>query len=254
MYSYQLDGSDPAASSSSSSIRRSGLSSGTHNSNNNNNELTRFLHHGSYRRKHVWEFVTSAPASHHSTSSSSSSSSVTALTAMNSVQSPLILTATADKCIHILDANCGRILRSIPQAHEKSVTCLSVSQPSPHAPLPRDAHQVFLSLAPDNVLCLWDLRQATPVLRYTHHVHRREVLYANFSPCMKYFGTGSEDRTGRLFDMVAGKEAMILTGHRDVVTCVAFNPLFAQVATASYDGTVRFYADMDCPLYTSPSV
>eukprot|EP01040_Poterioochromonas_malhamensis_P023867 gene23867-biopygen8876 len=106
-------------------------------------------------------------------------------------------------------------------------------------------------MAPDNVVCLWDLRQATAVLRYPQHVHRREVLHGNLSPCMKYFGTGSEDRTGRLFDMVAGKECAVLTGHRDVVTCVAFNPLFAQIATASYDGTVRFYADADCPLYVS---
>lgn len=241
MYTYHVDGTTPGgsgASHASTTTSRRGTSTSAAAAaapSSSTVELTRFLHHGSYRRKHAWELPTS----------------ITALAAMNSVQSPLILTASSDKSIHVLDANCGRILRSIPQAHEKAITCLAVSQPSPHAPLPRDAHQVFLSMAPDNVVCLWDLRQATAVLRYTQHVHRREVLHGNLSPCMKYFGTGSEDRTGRLFDMVAGKECAVLTGHRDVVTCVAFNPLFAQVATASYDGSVRFYADADCPLYVS---
>jgi WD40 repeat protein len=238
MYTYHADGTTPGGSGTSQATITSRRGTGTSTAAaapSSTVELTRFLHHGSYRRKHAWELPTS----------------ITALAAMNSVQSPLILTASSDKSIHVLDANCGRILRSIPQAHEKAITCLAVSQPSPHAPLPRDAHQVFLSMAPDNVVCLWDLRQATAVLRYTQHVHRREVLHGNLSPCMKYFGTGSEDRTGRLFDMVAGKECAMLTGHRDVVTCVAFNPLFAQIATASYDGTVRFYADADCPLYIS---
>ena len=32
-----------------------------------------------------------------------------------------------------------------------------------------------------------------------------------------------------------------LTGHKDVVSGVAFNPIFPQLATCSYDGSVRFY-------------
>ena len=42
----------------------------------------------------------------------------------------------------------------------------------------------------------------------------------------------------------SGKELARLQGyHRDVVCGVAFNPLFPQVATASFDGRVKFYID-----------
>ena len=68
---------------------------------------------------------------------------------------------------------------------------------------------------------------------------------------LRYVGTGSEDRSARIFDLRAGRELVKLHGvHRDVVCAVAFNPLFAQFATASYDGTVRFYID---PMSVAPT-
>ena len=60
---------------------------------------------------------------------------------------------------------------------------------------------------------------------------------------MKYIATGSEDRTTRIIDVRGGKEISRLQGHRDVVSGVAFNPLFPQLATCSFDGTIRFYVD-----------
>ena len=50
----------------------------------------------------------------------------------------------------------------------------------------------------------------------------------------------------RVYDVRAGKEIARLSGHRDVVSSVAFNPIFPQLASASYDGTVRFYVDPYC--------
>ncbi len=151
--------------------------------------------------------------------------------------------------MHILDANEGRVLRTISLPHEKSLSYIALSVPSPHVPIPRDAHNVFLTTAPDNTILLWDLRQASAILRYSRHVNRREAVQVCFSPCMRYFATGSEDKTARIFDIVAGKELQKLNGHRDVVTAVAYNPLFAQLATGSYDGTVRFYCDPNQQLY-----
>ena len=39
------------------------------------------------------------------------------------------------------------------------------------------------------------------------------------------------------------KELARLQGHRDVVCDVAYNPLFSQLVTYSYDGSLRFYTD-----------
>jgi WD40 repeat protein len=153
------------------------------------------------------------------------------------------------RMLHVLDVNEGKVLRSFVHGHDKNLSYIALSTPSPHVPLPRDSHNVFLTTAPDNAVLMWDLRQATTVLRYTNHVNRREAIQVAFSPCMRFFATGSEDKTCRIFDITAGKDVQRLTGHRDVVSAVAFNPLFAQLATGSYDGTVKFYCDPTVPLY-----
>lgn len=171
---------------------------------------------------------------------------------MNSVpDAALIIVATSDKSLQIVDVTGGgRILRVIPQAHEKAVCSIALAQPSAHAPLPRAAYQTFATMATDNVACLWDLRQATCIQRLpAQHVHRRETLHAAWSPCMQYLAVPSEDRIVRIFDWRAGKVLAQLSGHRDVVTCVAYNPLFPQLATASYDGSVRFYCDPHGSVY-----
>lgn len=152
--------------------------------------------------------------------------------------------------LQILDANEGKIIRSVELFHEKNLNHITLSQPSPHAPMPRHVHNVFLTVAPDNFVSMWDLRQPSVVLRYSGHVNRSESINAAFSPCMRYFAVGSEDRAARLFDITAGKEISKLIGHKDTVTSVAFNPLFAQLATGSYDGDVRFFVDPDLPIYS----
>jgi WD40 repeat protein len=39
------------------------------------------------------------------------------------------------------------------------------------------------------------------------------------------------------------KDLIKLVGHKDVVSGVFFNPLAAQIATCSYDGSIKFYVD-----------
>jgi len=99
------------------------------------------------------------------------------------------------------------------------------------------------------------------------HVNRRDTnLGASFSPCLRYVACGSEEK-GRavLYDLrtsravnpatttnAANASASVSaaspttvrhapTPHTDCVSCVAFNPLYPQLASASYDGSVRFF-------------
>jgi WD40 repeat protein len=61
---------------------------------------------------------------------------------------------------------------------------------------------------------------------------------------MRYLATGSEDRTARIIDLIGGKELSKLSGqHKDVVSCVAWNPIFPQLVTSSFDGTFKFYCN-----------
>ena len=106
-----------------------------------------------------------------------------------------------------------------------------------------DTYNLFATAATDNIVSLWDLRAPSVVFRYSGHINRREAVTVAISPCMRYIATGSEDRTARIIDVRGGGEIVRLHGHKDVVTGVAFNPLFPQLATCSFDGTVRFYID-----------
>ena len=82
---------------------------------------------------------------------------------------------------------------------------------------------------------------------YYSHVNKREPITCDISPCLRYIATGSEDKATIIYDIRTGKVLSKLAGqHRDCVSCVAFNPLFPQLASASYDGTVKFYVDPYC--------
>jgi WD40 repeat protein len=78
---------------------------------------------------------------------------------------------------------------------------------------------------------------------------REEHIKVNMSPCMRYLSVGSEDKCGRIVDLrrlgdhASYELCKLQPQHRDVVTEVAFNPLFAQCASVSYDGVCKFFAD-----------
>jgi len=77
------------------------------------------------------------------------------------------------------------------------------------------------------------------------HTNRSQEIGAEFSPCLRYIGAGSEDRAGYIYDLRTAKPVARLTGHKDVVIDVSWHPLHPQLATASFDGTVRFYTESD---------
>lgn len=146
--------------------------------------------------------------------------------------------------MNIFDAAVGSVIRQVESVHDKNIHCIALPRPSMHVSVDgSDAYNTFLTSATDNVIALWDIRAPTCVARYSSHVNKREAVGCCLSPCLRYIATGSEDRSARILDLRTGVELAKLNGHRDVVSSVAFNPLFAQLATASYDGQIKFFVD-----------
>jgi WD40 repeat protein len=145
--------------------------------------------------------------------------------------------------ISILDATTGSIARAVECGHSRAVHHIALPRPSVHVPLSPDAYNCFLTAATDNAIRLWDLRAPSCVSLLNAHANRREAISCDISPCLRYVATGSEDKSTVIYDIRTGKVLSKLSGARDVVRCVAFHPLLAQLASGSYDGTVRFYAD-----------
>ena len=195
------------------------------------NDLKRLQSNGSYRRAHEWSF--------------SDAKSVTALANINSVLSPLLFSATSDRKLHVLDAARGAVVRSIEASHERAIHCIALPQPSVYAQLDASSYNVFATAAMDNCIVIWDIRSPSVAGRFTGHVNRREHVRCALSPCLRYLACGSEDKAARLVDLRTVTEVTRYTGHRDVVSDAAFHPISAQLATSSYDGSVKFYCSSD---------
>ena len=176
--------------------------------------------------------------------------------------------------MQVLDANEGRVARQILLPHDKNIHRIVTPIPTPHIPLSSHSFNLFTTMSAESLVLLWDLRAFNPIQRFSTHVNRRESTLNNaFSPCMKYLAIPSEDRTVRIMDLRMATSALsssapvgpatgssgsskgelfkVVTGQKDVISCVAYNPLFAQLAIGSYDGTVRFFCDPNHAQYNN---
>ncbi|TMW63448.1 hypothetical protein Poli38472_002389 [Pythium oligandrum] len=170
---------------------------------------------------------------------------LTSLTCVNgSFLSSMVIVAGSDRSLRIVDAAVGKTTRVIQEAHTRAAHSVVLPRASCFTSHPPNFYDLLLSSAPNSTIHLWDIRADNCVMRFGQHVNRVHRLGVAFSPCMRYVATGSEDRMTYLYDIRTGRCVTRLAGHTDAVTSVAFNPLYPQLATASYDGTVRFYSDV----------
>ncbi|KAG6974592.1 hypothetical protein JG688_00002993 [Phytophthora aleatoria] len=172
--------------------------------------------------------------------------SVTSLACVNGafLSSVAVITGS-DRSLRVLDVGAGgggRTVRVVRDAHSRAAHTVALPRPTCYASHPSNFYDLLLSSAPDNTTHLWDIRADNCVMRFCEHVNRVHTLGVTFSPCMRYVATGSEDRAAYIYDIRTGRRLVKLKGHTDVVTSVAFSPLHPQLATASCDGTVRFYS------------
>ncbi|GMF25681.1 unnamed protein product [Phytophthora lilii] len=171
--------------------------------------------------------------------------SVTSLACVNGAfLSSVAVVAGSDRSLRVLDVGAGgggRTVRVVRDAHSRAVHTVALPRPTCYASHPSNFYDLLLSSAPDSTTHLWDIRADNCVMRFCEHVNRVHTLGVAFSPCMRYVATGSEDRAAYIYDIRTGRRLVKLAGHTDTVTSVAFNPLHPQLATASCDGTVRFY-------------
>ena len=149
--------------------------------------------------------------------------------------------------ILIFDAISGKISRVVESNHDRSIHCIALPQPSVHISIPQSNYNIFATSSTDNIISLWDIRQPQTIFRYSDHINRREKIQCSFSPCMRYLATGSEDRTVRIIDIQSGgKQISKLSGyHRDVVSSVDYHPIYPQLISGSYDGTIRCFTCND---------
>eukprot|EP00698_Gefionella_okellyi_P009607 TRINITY_DN2459_c0_g1_i4.p1 TRINITY_DN2459_c0_g1~~TRINITY_DN2459_c0_g1_i4.p1 ORF type:complete len:730 (-),score=168.58 TRINITY_DN2459_c0_g1_i4:73-2262(-) len=166
---------------------------------------------------------------------------------VNGFMSNLVLCAGSNRTVSVYDAAVNKTVASFEDAHSRPVHTIAMAAASAVcASIPPSQYELFATSAPDSTVKLWDLRQQKCVQLLTGHTNRGvHPVGIALSPCLRYAASGSEDRAVYVFDLRAGSFLHRLGGHSDVVSDVAFNPHHPQLATASFDGTLRFFSDID---------
>ncbi|XP_071798693.1 WD repeat-containing protein 27-like [Asterias amurensis] len=168
---------------------------------------------------------------------------ITALSAVNGFHSYVVMCAGSDKSLEILDMNVGRSVRILPNAHTRPVHCICQNEGSAYVSHPPSAYDLFTTAAVTDSIKLWDVRTNRCVRRFEGHMNRAHRCRLTVSPCAKYIASGSEDKSAYIFDVRAGTYIQKLSGHTDVISDVAFHPLYPELVTASLDGKIRLYSE-----------
>ncbi|XP_038078106.1 WD repeat-containing protein 27-like isoform X2 [Patiria miniata] len=155
---------------------------------------------------------------------------ITALSAVNGFHSYIVMCAGSDKSLEFFDMNVGRSIRTVPTAHSRPAHCICQNEGSAYVSHPPSAYDLFLTAAVTDSIKLWDLRTNRCVKRFEGHMNRAHRCGVAISPCAKYIATGSEDKSAYVFDIRTGTYIHKLSGHTDVVSDVAYHPLYPEVS------------------------
>ncbi|XP_033101043.1 WD repeat-containing protein 27-like [Anneissia japonica] len=120
---------------------------------------------------------------------------LSALSAINSFYSYIILCAGSDKSLEVFDMNVGKSVRVTNNAHERTVHVVKQNQGSAYVTHPSSAYDLFATAAITDGIKIWDLRTNRCVKRFEGHQNRVHPCGLSFSPCGKYIATGSEDKS-----------------------------------------------------------
>mgnify|MGYP006272616435 CR=1 FL=1 len=96
----------------------------------------------------------------------------------------------------------------------------------------------------DGKVTIWDYNTGT-LQKAIQVTYPRNYSGATFSQDRKYLATGACDNIAKIWDWQSGKQLATLTGHSRLVRICRFNPKQDMLATASYDGTVKFWREKE---------
>ena len=169
---------------------------------------------------------------------------VTCVAAHNSFPSGLVFFSGSSGVVAAYDVCAERCVVRLANPHTRPVQRLGLASACQHAGHPAGTLEVFTTSAPDGVVKLWDLRCTSSAVRsFASHVNKVHAVGTALSPCMRFLATGSEDRCTYVYEVATGKVVSKVHSHSDVVSCVAFNPLFPQLVSGGHDGKLSFISD-----------
>jgi len=121
--------------------------------------------------------------------------------AHNRVKSQYALLAGSNKSLYLYDVNSDQNVFIIPEAHSRAIHTIKFVQGSDFIGCSESQFNIFGTSSLDSTIKLWDIRQSKPVRAYMEHSARMMPIGFEFSTCLRYVITGSEDRCFVVYDM-----------------------------------------------------
>jgi WD40 repeat protein len=148
--------------------------------------------------------------------------------AVFSLNSKTIVTASGDKTARIWDVATGKELKKL-EGHTDGVLSAVFSPDS----------KTIVTASKDKTARIWDVVAGKESQKLGGHTDT--VVSAVFSPNGKTIVTASRDKTARIWDVATGKELQKLEGHTNSVWSAVFSPDSKTILTTSDDNTARIW-------------
>lgn len=150
------------------------------------------------------------------------------------VDSTLAFSGHFDSNLRIWELKNGTLVTELSGIHTDQITSVSINQDS----------TAILTSSRDNTLKLIDISSHEVIQTYKHDEYRNGANWAKacISPDGSYVAAGSSEGQVFIWDTKTGKTHSILKGHKDIVTCVAWNPQNnGTIASCDKSGAVFFW-------------
>jgi len=100
----------------------------------------------------------------------------------------------------------------------------------------------FATGSDDSSCCLYDLRAATQINRYSSPKVLSGVTSVAFSGSGRLLFASYDESVVHVWDVLNGQKIHALDGHEERVSCVAVSPDGQALCTASWDTTMKIWA------------
>lgn len=148
----------------------------------------------------------------------------------------IICSGHFDSSLRLWDIRTGENIGELSGIHSGQITSVS--------PGPESLGNSVLTNSRDNTLKLIDIGTQKTIQTYKHdnYINSANWTKACISPDGQYIASGSADGGIYIWETASGKINNILQGHKDAVTCVAWNPMdISRMVSCDKSGSVLFW-------------
>ena len=176
--------------------------------------------------------------------------SITSASAVNHFASNLVVLATSDKEVQVLDIAAETVMWATAKTHTRGIYRVAVGRTSRYASAMSNASaHLFVSAALDGTVALWDVRVKCPVQLYTqHHNSAMASLGLELSPGNEMVAVASQDNRVYIYDIRRGggrggalTASAVLQGFETYVTSLTWHPLQPVLAAGLANGDVQLF-------------